>query len=177
MDANLQSVGADLFSFQSVAAGPNRICALLHAWRTHRASVLGNADAAISHQAGSGIDFMDWPPSDFRRALVTKARRYLGAHLDEKVGLAQIAAALDASPAYLAQAFRIVEGVSLYRYALRLRLMRALELLPHYDDLARLALDAGFSNHSHFTTTFRQSFGYAPALVRSRMRVRLGITS
>ena len=89
------------------------------------------------------------------------------------VRLNQIAAAIGASPAYLAQMFRVVEGVSLYRYALRLRLMRALELLPQYDDLSGLALDAGFSNHSHFTTAFRQSFGYAPASVRSQMRVRL----
>jgi AraC family transcriptional regulator len=99
-----------------------------------------------------------------------------GNHLDEKVGLTAIAVAIGVSPTSLALTFRIVEGVSLYRYALRLRLMRALELLPQYEDLSRLALDAGFSNHSHLSTAFRQSFGCAPAVVRSQMRVRLGST-
>ena len=116
---------------------------------------------------------MDSRPNDLRPALAAEASKYLSAHLNEKIGLPEIAAAIEVSPAYLAQTFKIVAGVSLYRYALRLRLMRALELLPQYDDLSRLALDAGFSNHSHFTTAFRQAFGYAPALVRSRMRVRL----
>jgi AraC family transcriptional regulator len=129
---------------------------------------------AAPDEVRRSIDFMDPRPNDSRLALVTKVRKYLSAHLNEKVGLAEIAAAIDASSPYVAQTFRMNEGVSLYRYALRLRLMRALELLPQYDDLSRLALDAGFSNHSHFTTAFRQSFGYAPALVRSEMRVRLG---
>jgi AraC-like DNA-binding protein len=174
MDPSIHAVGADLFSFQSHAAGPSQICALLHAWRMHRASMLRNVDVAASPEARSAIDFMESRSSDFRRALVTKVRKYLSDHLDEKVGLTQIASAIGVAPAYLAQTFRTAEGVSLYRYALRMRLLRSLELLPQYEDLSRLALDAGFSNHSHFTTAFRQSFGYAPALVRSQMRVRLG---
>jgi transcriptional regulator GlxA family with amidase domain len=164
MDPNLQFVGADLFSFQSVAAGPNR----------HRASMLGITDGVARRPLKNNIDFMDSQPDDPGRALVAKARRYLSSRLDQKVRLPEIAVALGVSATRLAQTFRIVEGVSLYRYALRLRLMRALEMLPQYDDLSRLALDAGFSNHSHFTTAFRQSFGYAPAVVRSQMRVRLG---
>jgi AraC-like DNA-binding protein len=174
MYRNTQSVGADLFSFQFKAAGANRICALLRVWQVHRASMLEDAEVALAPQVRSEIDFIDSRRNQPGHALVAKARKYLSTHLDERVGLYQIAAAIGASPAYLAQTFRVVEGVSLYRYALRMRLMRALELLPQYDDLSGLALDAGFSNHSHFTTAFRQSFGYAPASVRSQMRVRLG---
>ena len=84
----------------------------------------------------SSIDFIDSHRNHPGRALVAKARKYLSNHLDEKVGLTEIAVAIGVSPAYLAQTFRVVEGVSLYRYALRLRLMRALELLPQYDDLS-----------------------------------------
>ena len=47
----------------------------------------------------------------------------------------------------------------LYRYQLRLRLARALDLLGRYDDLTRLSLDLGFSSHSHFSSAFRQVYG------------------
>jgi AraC-like DNA-binding protein len=38
------------------------------------------------------------------------------------------------------------------------------------DDLAQLALDLGFSSHSHFTTAFRHRFGETPAHFRARIR-------
>lgn len=174
MEPQIQLVSAELFSFQPNGAGANQICALLSVWRRHRASMLGITDGVARRSVKSNVDFMDSQPDDPGRALVAKARKYLSGRLDQKVRLPEIAVAMGVSSTRLAQTFRIVEGVSLYRYALRLRLMRALEMLPQYDDLSRLALDAGFSNHSHFTTAFRQSFGYAPAVVRSQMRVRLG---
>jgi AraC-like DNA-binding protein len=52
-----------------------------------------------------------------------------------------------------------VEGLPLYRYQLRLRLARALDLLARYDDLSALAHDLGFSSHSHFTAAFRDTYG------------------
>ena len=67
------------------------------------------------------------------------------------------------SPVYLTQIFQEVEGLPLYRYQLRLRLARALDLLAQYDDLTSLSLDLGFSSHSHFTTAFRQAYGRSPS--------------
>jgi AraC-like DNA-binding protein len=51
-----------------------------------------------------------------------------------------------------------------------MRLTRARELLATQDDLARLALDLGFSSHSHFTTAFRRRYGDTPAQARARIR-------
>jgi AraC-like DNA-binding protein len=67
------------------------------------------------------------------------------------------------SPVYLTQAFKRVEDVPLYRYHLRLRLARALDLLADYDDLTDLALDLGFTSHSHFTAAFRKVYGVTPS--------------
>jgi AraC-like DNA-binding protein len=50
------------------------------------------------------------------------------------------------------------EGLPLYRYQLRLRLARALDLLAQYDDLTTLSLDLGFSSHSHFSAAFREAY-------------------
>jgi AraC-like DNA-binding protein len=62
--------------------------------------------------------------------------------------------------------FRKVEGMPLYRYQLRLRLARALDLLPGYEDLTQLGLDLGFSSHSHFSAAFREAYGRSPSEFR-----------
>jgi AraC-like DNA-binding protein len=80
--------------------------------------------------------------------------------------LAGIAAEVRGSPVYLTQVFQQVEGIPLYRYQLRLRLARALDLLARYDDLTALSLDLGFSSHSHFSAAFREAYGCSPSEFR-----------
>ena len=67
---------------------------------------------------------------------------------------------------YLTQVFQQVEGMPLYRYQLRLRLARALDLLADYDDLTSLGLELGFSSHSHFSTAFRAGLRRSPSEFR-----------
>jgi len=45
--------------------------------------------------------------------------------------------------------------------------------LPYTDDLTMLALDTGFSSHSHFTAAFRRAFGCTPS--QFRMSTRSGV--
>jgi AraC-like DNA-binding protein len=85
--------------------------------------------------------------------------------------LAEIAAEVRGSPVYLTQVFQQVEGLPLYRYQLRLRLAKALDLLADYDDLTNLSLDLGFSSHSHFSAAFRAVYGRTPsAFKKSALR-------
>jgi AraC-like DNA-binding protein len=97
-----------------------------------------------------------------RQKLVDRAKLVLTSDLGRRWTLAEIAAEVGVSPVYLTQVFQQVEGMPLYRYQLRLRLARALDLLPGYDDLTTLSLDLGFSSHSHFTAAFRQTYGHTP---------------
>jgi AraC-like DNA-binding protein len=60
--------------------------------------------------------------------------------------------------------------VPLQRYVTQLRLARALIELPDSDDLTALALDLGFSSHSHFTLAFRRAFGCTPSRFRKTIR-------
>ncbi|MDB6047076.1 MAG: AraC family transcriptional regulator [Gammaproteobacteria bacterium] len=76
------------------------------------------------------------------------------------------------SPVYLTQVFQQVEAMPLYRYQLRLRLARALDLLGRYDDLTSLSMELGFSSHSHFSSAFRQVYGRTPAEFRRSIRRR-----
>ena len=101
-----------------------------------------------------------------RQRLVDRAKLVLASDLARRWTLADIAADVGVSPVYLTQVFRQVEGLPPYRYQLRLRLARALDLLAEYDDLTALALELGFSSHSHFSAAFRQMYGESPSRFR-----------
>jgi AraC-like DNA-binding protein len=88
------------------------------------------------------------------------------AHLARSFRLGDAARAVGASPAYLTDVFRRFEGMPLHRYAQRSRLSRALVELPHAGDLTSLALELGFSSHSHFAAVFRRTFGCTPSEFR-----------
>lgn len=107
-----------------------------------------------------------------RQKLVDRAKLVLSSELSRRWTLAEIAAEVGVSPVYLTQAFAQVEGVPLYRYQLRLRLARALDLLGSYDDLSTLGLDLGFSSHSHFTAAFKQAYGRTPAQFQRSAHLR-----
>lgn len=89
------------------------------------------------------------------------------------LSLSAIATAADASPAYLTDLFRRAEGMPIYRYQNRLRLARSLLRLGDTDDITDLALELGFSSHSHFTSTFRATFGVTPSAHREAVRRRV----
>jgi AraC family transcriptional regulator len=101
-----------------------------------------------------------------RRRLADRVKVLLASDLSRRWTLADIAADIGGSPVYLTQVFSQVEGIPLYRYHLRLRLARALDLLAQGGDLSALAAELGFSSHSHFTSAFRQTYGRSPTAFR-----------
>jgi AraC family transcriptional regulator len=101
-----------------------------------------------------------------RQRLVDRVKLVLMDNMTRRWTLAEIGAEVRCSPVYLTQVFQQVEGVPLYRYQLRLRLARALDLLSQYDDLTALSLELGFSSHSHFSSAFREAYGRSPSEFR-----------
>ncbi|MGB6386241.1 MAG: AraC family transcriptional regulator [Terriglobales bacterium] len=110
-----------------------------------------------THAAGASVG---------RQRLVDRIKLVLASDLARRWTLAEIASEVRGSPVYLTQVFQQVEGLPLYRYQLRLRLARALDLLAQYDDLTALSLDLGFSSHSHFSAAFREAYGRSPSEFR-----------
>lgn len=104
--------------------------------------------------------------STARQKLVERAKVVLAGDLTRRWSLADIAREVGVSPVYLTQSFRQVEGVPLYRYQVRLRLARALDLLAGGDELSAIAQDLGFSSHSHFAAAFQQAYGRTPSQFR-----------
>ncbi|TDR46743.1 AraC-like DNA-binding protein [Tahibacter aquaticus] len=107
-----------------------------------------------------------------RQRLADRAKLVIASDLSRRWTLADIASKVGGSAVYLTQVFQQVEGLPLYRYQLRLRLARALDLMHQYDDLTALSLTLGFSSHSHFSAAFQQAYGRSPTQYRELARQR-----
>src|SRR5262249_34326152 len=70
----------------------------------------------------------------------------------QQLSLRDLAAAVDCSVFHLCRVFRSFVGTTIHRHRSELRLRASLDLLDSNEhDLTRLALDLGYSSHSHFT--------------------------
>lgn len=95
------------------------------------------------------------------------AKTYLASRMSERITLDEVAREVGASPFHLARVFQQRTGVPVHRYLTCLRLRASLErLADSADDLTALALELGFSSHSHFADSFRREFGRTPSEVR-----------
>lgn len=128
----------------------------------------------VSDVLSAAYERLSLPQKSVRRATtidhaerVEAAKQYLACHIGEHVTLDGLARSVHVSPFHLSRIFQYRTGITLHRYLMRLRLRQAFERLADGEqDLTMLALDLGFSSHSHFTDAFRREFGCAPSAVR-----------
>jgi AraC-like DNA-binding protein len=151
----------------------------LQRWRTrfmHCAPTADRARPALEEwmlavlRAAFNTDARTSKPSRGTRSLIRRTKEFLEANLASRIQLVDIGRVVGASPAYLTDIFRRVEGIPLHGYLTQLRLARALLELRHANDLTTLALNLGFSSHSHFTAAFRRAFGCTPSQFRESIR-------
>lgn len=82
----------------------------------------------------------------------------------------ELALRVGVSPFHLCRLFRRGTGITLHTYLVDLRLRRSLEWLSDVTtDLSRVALEAGFSSHSHYSAAFRRRMGITPSRARSEL--------
>jgi len=87
---------------------------------------------------------------------------------EERLTLKSIAREVGLSAFHVCRLFRRVTGMRLQQYRLRLRLREALaEVVGSRRSLTDIALDAGFSSHSHFTDIFHHEFQTTPSSLRT----------
>lgn len=136
-------------------------------------SILRLVGAVIARAAGDPPRFrtLSARGAAGRRELVSAARALLAAEFAESADLTTLAARLGTSPYHLCRVFRQGTGATLHNYRLDLRLRHAIERLgdPRVD-LSRLALDLGFSSHSHFTARLRRWAGAPPSALRAALQ-------
>jgi AraC-like DNA-binding protein len=79
----------------------------------------------------------------------------------------EIAHSLGYHPYYVNEVFSRAEGVSLHKFIMRERLIKARELITTTDRaLEDIAADCGFSSPSHLSASVRREYGITPSKMR-----------
>lgn len=100
-----------------------------------------------------------------RRALAEGVREALAD--DPALSLTELARLLSVSPHHLSRVFRAETGHTVAHHRVQLRTHAAMErLVAGERDLARLAADLGFADHSHLCRVLRQETGSTPSTLR-----------
>jgi AraC family transcriptional regulator len=117
------------------------------------------------------------------RELAESVREHLAGSPGVDHTLSTLARSHGVSGAHLARVFRECTGVPIHRHLLRLRLSLALERLAERNvNIGTLAIDLGFSSHSHFSSSFRDAYGVSPRAANRVLstvngRARLGLAA
>ena len=108
-----------------------------------------------------------------QRDLTASVKLLAAAAPGERLRVMPLASHLGCSTFHLCHTFRDVEGTTIgaYHQQLRLRMAARRVLVVPGSPLADLALEFGFSSHSHFTAAFRKTFGTTPSALAGSRRI------
>ena len=92
---------------------------------------------------------------------------YVDAHLEEEISLSTLAHQSGTSPFHFARLFKRRTGLAPHQFIIQKRMERARSLLSDADlSITEVAFRCGFSQQSHFTSTFRRTVGVSPSAYR-----------
>jgi AraC family transcriptional regulator len=106
-----------------------------------------------------------------RQGWLDTVTEFIHANVRGGVTLGDVARAGSVHPMHLVRAFRQRHGCSVGEYVRRCRVRWACSQLEGSEiqelSLSRLAAEAGFADHAHFTRVFKRVTGIAPSTYRS----------
>ncbi|QWP79158.1 helix-turn-helix transcriptional regulator [Lysobacter sp. K5869] len=114
------------------------------------------------HSAGAA---MRAAPTDARlsEAVRRRVEDYIQVHLDRRITLDELARLSGLSTHQLLIAFRHAFGMTPIQYVLAQRLLQVCRRLRGgADDIATIAVESGFSSHSHLSAVFKKRYGLTP---------------
>lgn len=104
--------------------------------------------------------------------MVAHAVRLMEDHIEDILGIAEIAARVGASQRQLERHFKQIFGVSPMRHYLNLRLDCARRMVTQTRmQMIEIAVACGFNSQEHFSRSYRQCFGIAPTRDRQVARI------
>lgn len=106
-----------------------------------------------------------------RPSQIRQITDFMTAHLDEPIGLQQLADLLHFSRFHLCTAFRRSTGFTPHQWLVRLRIERARELLTKSNlSVTEVALAVGYHTPSSFAHAFKLAMGVTPTDFRNALR-------
>ena len=101
-------------------------------------------------------------------AFMLKIRGIMEAHLDnDQFGIQQLCKEIGMSRAQLYRKFKSLTDKTVNEYLISFRLFKAKEMLMNSDlNVSEVAYEVGFKNLSHFSRTFRETFGMNPSNIK-----------
>ena len=124
---------------------------------------------AVSQHAGATAVALKSSPRLAPRQ-IRAVHAYVEDHLDERVALAELAAAAGLSCFHFLRAFKRSVGVTPGQYVLDRRMERARTLLKSGTmSIAEVGIRVGFAQASHFTRAFRRTAGVPPSVFRNNL--------
>lgn len=106
-----------------------------------------------------------------RRDALARVMRHVRGHLAQRIQLADVAAAADLSPNYLAHLIKKETGKTFVDLVTERRMEKACELLAHTAlRIGEVAHAVGFEDEAYFARRFRQHYSAAPREFRLRAR-------
>ena len=107
------------------------------------------------------------------KRLVESVKESLQADLGVNISLQQLSKLHHTSAYHLSRVFKRVTGLGISQYRTQQRL-RALSWALRRDpgDLIELAMNHGFSSHSHMSACFKQTFGITPSACQKQLQVK-----
>ncbi|MDF1825189.1 MAG: helix-turn-helix domain-containing protein [Verrucomicrobiales bacterium] len=99
--------------------------------------------------------------------VVMKAKRYVNAHLEDKISLESVARHVGVSPYYFCKIFKQSAGMTLTEFVNRRRIEWAKRrLLNPQERVTEVAFDVGFQSISQFNRSFLKYVGQSPTRFR-----------
>lgn len=114
-------------------------------------------------------DYTDGLP----RSTLHQVIDYIHTHLDQELGLADLAAIANLSPHYFTRLFKQSTGCTPHQYVIRCRVKRAKALLLKGENaIAEIAQKVGFANQAHLNTHIKRILGVTPKMIREQGKNR-----
>ena len=105
--------------------------------------------------------------------LITESLKYIELHLKDPLTTAEISRAIGYSEFYFSRRFKKEMKMTVMEYVKGRKLLKASEEILDGEKIIDVALRYGWETHSGFTKSFKQEFGFCPALLKA-MTIQIG---
>lgn len=124
---------------------------------------------AFSLQLAGELNRLLLAEENVESPVISRAKQYINAHLDERISLDEVASHVCVSPFYFCKIFKQATGMTLTEYVNRRRVEWAKrKLLNPHARVTEVAFDVGYQSLSQFNRSFLKYAGESPTKFREQ---------